>query len=262
MNLIKVNLIPCMKQKEMSLEELATKTNMAEKTLISFAANKGKSPTLEEIDKLCTALECDFSDILKNVQWEEFDETTFYREIGISPMDSEQYVYEILAYSEVCLDEEGDEEPSPIVIYCEMAGYTPEEAVLDAFEFLEEPFNTFDNEQEALSYIEKTVGHKGSNQEYLHTSDILENGINNNGIVSFVDLTKKIPLSILLGLGEILSSTDFSVRYFNNPNHPKFFRRRRELERDVRRGWNQANDISYERVCRLLDIDENEHILR
>ena len=65
------------------------------------------------------------------------------------------------------------------------------------------------------------------------------------------------PLLFLLSLGEIVSSTDYAVRHFYDPWHPKFFGNRGEVIHAVNRGIHRINDIAYDRAIRLCDQWEN-----
>lgn len=58
--------------------------------------------------------------------------------------------------------------------------------------------------------------------------------MNNN---EFVDLTKTVPVSVLLEIGKRIVPTDFAIRFYRNKNHPKFYNNRFALEKSVRRAF-------------------------
>ncbi len=72
--------------------------------------------------------------------------------------------------------------------------------------------------------------------------------------MDFVELTKRLPDKTLLELGELIGSTDYAVRFFNNEGHPKFYHNRETLEKAVRKEWSTSFIDRAERMA--------EHLLR
>ncbi len=55
--------------------------------------------------------------------------------------------------------------------------------------------------------------------------------------MTFEEFLGSLSDEVLLEIGRRVASTDFAVRFYNNPKHPKFHQNSRELVRAVRRAW-------------------------
>jgi|GEM_PF-6714630 len=67
------------------------------------------------------------------------------------------------------------------------------------------------------------------------------------------------PDDLLQKIGEAVCSTDYAVRFFNNPNHKKFYHERRELLRSLRRAWQTGAFDHKERILKILKRWEEEN---
>lgn len=81
---------------------------------------------------------------------------------------------------------------------------------------------------------------------------MLETAVREMYDTTFDQLTRRLPVKDLLAIGKIFSNTDYAVRFYNNSNHPKFYLKREELEKAIRRGCVNTFADRYDQVIRYL----------
>ncbi|MBT9148134.1 MAG: hypothetical protein DDT32_01904 [Syntrophomonadaceae bacterium] len=57
--------------------------------------------------------------------------------------------------------------------------------------------------------------------------------------LEFLEKTKTCTIKCLLEIGNRICFTDFAVRFYNNKQHPQFYRQRDKVEKAIRRAYHQ-----------------------
>lgn len=66
--MIKINIDNILKQQDKSIYWLAKETDISYNNLLNLIKGKNKSISFEVLEKICLALECNISDILKIIE--------------------------------------------------------------------------------------------------------------------------------------------------------------------------------------------------
>lgn len=85
-----------------------------------------------------------------------------------------------------------------------------------------------------------------SKKKYAVSDDVLINAINT------------FPISKLMPAAKLVCSTDYAVRFYNNKNHPKFYRNQEAFRHALRRcvAFNAFNHK--ETLIQMLDLAPDE----
>lgn len=82
------------------------------------------------------------------------------------------------------------------------------------------------------------------------------NSLKNYNVPPFEELTKTLSDEILLEIGKALGSSDFTVRWYNNKDHPGFYKNRANLETAIRRIWCIGAFNHRDRIIQILKDHE------